>query len=286
MVKRISSPTTSSEEMASLDTNSQEWKQAAEPANPLEKALVAAASDPAARFQFYETLEKSDIFIPQADRFPHASKLSGHEDGKSITTEPVDVVIQTVVREGSVYVPFFSSLLQLQLSVLGHHPRYLCLNAIDFMKMHAEAASDATLVLNPGLPHGKDFTPQEVAAIVDGSIFASNSSPVTRHGSVALSQHSEGEYPRELVDALCRCMAGLPQIHAAHIALIGDDTDQPPSTLIALVVDDDSEIGNLVSGPLGMTTQNDAGCGPVDFAPASYFGDYFDNQEPFYARGN
>lgn len=246
-----------------------------EPQNDLERSLAKAASDPAHCPQFYKDLSQSDIFIVQHGKQPPAQHT------KTTLAEGTMIQIQNIEHNGKPHIPIFSSLVRLQ-AALSHEAAYLGMNALEFMKLTKGAA----LLLNPGADFGKEFTPEEIASIIDGSIWQPNERyTVKKEVKVLLGQPKN--FPTELVNALGRFFKKKKQVKRAWIAhIFNPDDGQKPHTLIAIDV---SENFDEVSAEAGIVVRNVTILDPpVDFMPITGKGGldgYFVKEtKPFYER--
>jgi hypothetical protein len=199
-----------------------------EPQNDLERSLINAANDPAHRPQFYKDFVKSDIFVI------HHGKRPPEKDGKLTLDEGADLQTPTMQFHGKPYIPIFSSLARLQASVYGE-VACLAINALEFLKMTAGSA----LILNPGPDFaGKEITPEEAAAIVDGSVWQPNVRYVAPKEIQAMIGPPKN-YPDDLLEALARFFATKEQVKRAWVAhFFNPDRDEKPHTLIAVEVSD------------------------------------------------
>jgi SseB protein N-terminal domain len=130
------------------------------PQNDLEAALVAASRDPAAHLAFYRVLVESRLFV--IDRSPPSERpVNGVlAVGRQVSLDQFEL-------DGIPHVPVFSSAERIR-QVNAEEVRFLAMGAKDFF----ELVRGAHVVLNPGLDFGKQFLPEEVEGILDGSIFA------------------------------------------------------------------------------------------------------------------
>src|SRR5688572_28596949 len=127
--------------------------------NSLEKSLMSAATNPSSRPQFYRDLLEADIFIIQYGN--NNLDIKNH-----VLQEGAELKIQHIERDGISWLPIFSSLQRLQ-QFIRSESSYLQLKARDFF----EITRGAHVVLNPGFDYGKEFIPQEITGLLDGSIF-------------------------------------------------------------------------------------------------------------------
>lgn len=246
-----------------------------DPQNDLERSLMKAAEDPAHRPQFYRVLVESEIFIIQhGERPPEKEERITLNEGK-------DIQIANIEIQGNLYIPIFSSVPRLQAAITDE-VAYLGINALDFLEMTMGSA----LILNPGSDYGKEFTPQEAASIVDGSIWQ----PVERYVAKKETEVLIGQpknYPKELVDALIRFFKTKKQVKRAWVAHFSNpDRDEKPHTLIAVEVRGEFE---EIMSEAGIVAQNiPIPDPPVDFLPITGSGgieDYFVKEtKPFYER--
>lgn len=125
-----------------------------EPANLLEIALKNAADDPAAGPVFYRELMESKVLIVPAGEKPRI--VNGVVRANS------QISIANLMFDGKPHVPFFSSEKRVPAGT-----EFLMLDA----RALFEITCGAPLVLNPGQPYGKQFLPDEVARLLDGTMF-------------------------------------------------------------------------------------------------------------------
>lgn len=244
------------------------------PENDFEAALMAAASDPAARYDFYKAIQRADLFVIQdGDRLPRVDQ----------TTLPrgESVQIQFIEDNGYQYLPVFSSLTRLE-AVLSEECSFLKMNALDLF----ELTKGADLILNPGCEFGKELPSDEVAAILDGTIFGPLDHRVTQEATEVMIGEPE-RYPRELANGLSAYFSKNHEVSRAWLVHFHDpSTEDPPHTLIA--IEHSGDWDRIVSGA-GLATRDvmipDP---PVDFMPIRGMGgldDYFTSQcEPFYKK--
>lgn len=245
-----------------------------EPQNELERSLIKAADDPAHRPQFYKDFVKSDIFIIQYGVRPE-------KQGRTVLQEGYQLKIQNIDVDGRPHIPIFSSLMRLQ-AVLREEAGYIALNALEFLKL----TQGAELILNPGSDYGKQFTKDEIAQILDGSIWKPQERyTVPKETQVMIGQPAN--YPEELVSALCSLFEKLKSVKKAYLAhFFNPERDEKAHALIGIEVDGNwDEViaqAGLVSRDIKIPDP------PIDFIQISGKGgveDYFLNDcKPFYKR--
>ncbi|MBC8131711.1 MAG: enhanced serine sensitivity protein SseB C-terminal domain-containing protein [Deltaproteobacteria bacterium] len=142
----------------------------------------------------------------------------------------------------------------------------------------------SAVLLNPASDFGKQFAPAEIAALLDGSIFAPHSSRTTTQAEeVFLGQPAD--YPTHVTDALAKYFRRRSDVRAAYLALFANPaTGDPPHTLIGV---DTTGPWKEVAGEAGIVL---AGvCRPdevVDFIQIDDSGvsDYLRGTKPFYKK--
>ena len=245
-----------------------------EPQNDLERSLMRAAGDPAYRPQFYKDLAAADLYIVQPGPPPQGEE-------RTTLAADTEIQIESVAHDGAPHLVIYSSLPRLQASLSGE-VAYLALNALELMKL----TEGASLLLNPGAEFGKAFTPEEIASILDGSIWAADARyTVAKPVEVMLGQPKN--YPTALVDALKTLFKMKKQIKRAWLAhIFNPDDGVQGHTLIGIEV---SGQFDEVCAEAGLVVRNvTIPDPPVDFMQVNGEGGadgYFLNQsQPFYVR--
>ena len=159
------------------------------PGNDLEEALVRAATDPAARSEFYRRVIEGELLFltpdpPGATSAPSAGSM-----------------VNLLSWEGPAgsFVPCFSSPARVREVVekMGDPGSYLALPGRSAFQMLAQIPAEA--FLNPGLGYGKRFVPKEIRKIADGTIFqAFTEGPAAPPR--ALTNRSSQEFSTDLLD--------------------------------------------------------------------------------------
>jgi hypothetical protein len=240
-----------------------------EPANLLEIALKKAADDPASRPLFFRELLDSKVLIISAGDKPRI--VNG------VIPQDTKIGIANIEFGGRPCVPFFTSETRLPAGT-----EYLMLDA----KALFEITRGTYLVMNPGLAYGKEFFPDEVAGLLDGTIFEPQERYVAKKAMQVLIGQPK-EYPQELVEALSRLYASHPVVNRAWVAFYHNpERDAEGGLLIALDIADPKDM-ERVSGESGILI----GSVPkkqkfVDLIRYENSGvaDYFTNQRPFYQK--
>lgn len=193
------------------------------PVNSLEESLMKAASDPAGRPQFYRDFLVSTVYLVQHGVQPP----SLHQ---TVVLEAQQTLkIQNTIHNGVPHVPIFSSLERLQAAITGE-VAYIGINAHELLGI----VNGSPVLLNPGSDFGKEFSVSEVASLVDGSIWKPTERYVVEKPTKVLLGQPKN-YPTQLVQALSRHFATVPEIRKAWLAHYFNPTrDKMPHTLIGI----------------------------------------------------
>lgn len=239
------------------------------PANLLEIALKDAAVDPAAVPRFLCELMDSKILIVPAGEKPRIVNGVAQEGAK--------INLANIEIQGRQCVPFFTSEARLSAGT-----EFLMLDARVFFEM----TRGAHLVMNPGAAYGKEFYPEEISRLLSGEVFEPKERYVAKKDEQVLIGQP-ADYPKELVEALCRLYATKPALKRAWVAFYhnpGRDTEG--GLLIALDVPTQNDM-ERISGESGIviesTPKKQKYVDLVRYADVGVAG-YFTNQKPFYQK--
>ena len=245
--------------------------------NRLDLALQAAASDPASRPDFYRLLLQADVFI--------IGQTSRGGTGEVTLAADNELRIEKWQRQdGSPVIPFFTSQAALQ-RALDHEANYVALPARELFEM----TRGATLVLNPKSPHGKEFYPNEIDALLTGAVTREGEERVLpKATNVLLGQPAN--VPRALLDALSAFFAKRPHVRAAYLALMHDAArDDRPHLVVGIQTDGGGDFVQLAR-EAGAVAGDTAPAGEaVDLcqvtpASAGLSAHFLESVEPFYVR--
>jgi len=243
--------------------------------NNLELALQRAATDPASRPDFYRVLLDSEIYV--------IGNTDAPTEGRSLIPAGAKVsIVQWEKNDGTPVTPFFTSLEALQRS-LKEEARFLALPARSFF----ELVKGQTLVLNPASSHGKEFFPNEVAALLSSGV---NHLPVQRtvqeQTQVLLGQPAA--YPTQMVSALKAFLPRHANVQAAYLCLMQEQgASSTPSLVVGFKGVGDISVAMKEAGVVAADTAQPGT--PVDFVEikegATGIDAYMLNSvEPFYKR--
>lgn len=239
--------------------------------NALELLLAKATVDPASRPAFYKALLEAEIFV--------VGFTDPLIEGRATIPEGAKISIEGWTKnDGTLATPFFTSLEALH---RAHkvETRFVAMPARSFF----ELTRGSFLVLNPMSPHGKEFLPEEVTALLETGM---NSKPVTRviekETKVLLGQPAD--YPGELVSSLSKILTRHPQVKAAYLCLMHDpERDEKPVLVIGL--EGDGNLRDAISEAGAVATETK----PIDFTVLKRgekgISEYmFESVTPFYER--
>lgn len=178
--------------------------------NDLEKALVAAVKDSAAAPEFYRLLLESDLLV--------LGSVEGQEDAnEKFSLAPGGrLKLVTGLKDGSQYLPVFSSLARMQ-EFVKEESKYLAVKGRALL----DVTRGGPIILNPASQYGKELSPQEVQQLLDG--YPSGGQINT--GAVV--------YPAELTAALTALFAARPEVETAWMIQV-TFAGQPPHPLVGV----------------------------------------------------
>jgi hypothetical protein len=242
------------------------------PENRLEALLMQAANDPATRPEFYKELLAADLFvlIIPGNR-PHGKYIA--ESGDTLSIKGIDV-------QGRKLIPVFTSERRLR-EYIQAQDNLAVLNGHALLSMIA--AQNEAVVLNPASSYGKEFTQNEIASLLDGSIFLPEKRFISKEAKVLIGKPAE--YPDKVVDALSSYFQGKPEVQKAYVAQIHvPDSGEPPHLIFAIQTEGDF---SATASDLDAIFKDILGTG--QFADLLQLGkssldDYFKDQEPFFKR--
>lgn len=186
--------------------------------NHLEQTLRLAFQDPSKRVDFFRALMNSTVYVLGEQ---------GEADGK--------ISIQNFAKkDGSIIIPFFSSLPELERGIAADE-KHMTIPARTLFEMTRGNA----LALNPMSDAGKEFSAEEIAALLESATPMPVSSERTP-AKVLLSQPTV--YPSELVAVLSDYFKTRSKVKAAYLVQMYDPTHEDQSHLvIGIDTDDDME---------------------------------------------
>lgn len=234
---------------------------------------MQAANDPGVRPEFYRELLDTDLLVLIVP--------TQAQPGKFIAREGEKLMIKGITVQDKKLIPVFTS--EIRLKEYIQAPDHLAqLKGQALLAIIAEQKNG--MVLNPVSRYGKEFTPEEVAALVDGSMFRQfDKTELPAQQKTLISEPKD--YPDKLVAALKTLFERNSNIEKAYIAQISmPDTGEPPHLLIAIDAAGDFE---AVASGCGIVIKDSLGQGQfADLMPlrGSSLESYFNGSTPFYQK--
>lgn len=176
------------------------------PVNDLERLLVQAATDATARPAFLRAMLESDVYFIREGPPPESA-------GSFVAHTGTTFEVRRIKMEDTLRTPVFTSVDRIS-AIVSEPVSYIGINGRDMFEMFR----GSELVLNPGSQYGKYFTPGEIEAILDGSIFRPVPSRMEIPAGAEILLGQPSHYPRHITDALKELFAGMKQVKAAYLA--------------------------------------------------------------------
>ncbi len=247
------------------------------PENDLERALRLAATDPAARPAFYETLLGATVYAigppkPEGD----AAGVENLKAGDTIS------MITWERTSGEPIVPFFTSCEALS-RTLSEPATFVALPARAFF----EITAGAWLVLNPNLGHAKEFSPDEVTALLAGGLPGAPTPRVVQEDTTVMIGQPV-ERPEVLLAMLARFFGTRPAVRSARLALMHDPSrGEAPTLLLGIEADASEEDVDRLMHAIGAVAADAAPEGQaVDLVRVDGAGSFLSSVEPFYHKAS
>ncbi|QDX29215.1 enhanced serine sensitivity protein SseB [Dickeya poaceiphila] len=220
------------------------------PHNRLEEVLKLAASEPAHRPEFFSELLEATVYV-----LGHSEDVMSGENSLQADSE---LQLQHWEKpDGDSAIPFFSSLEALQLAVTSEQA-FLALPARTLF----DITRGATLFLNPKLPYGKEFLPQEIEHVLSGE----GSGLVQQHildGDTELKIGIPTEMPTQMIDSLTQLFSKHRNVKRAFLAQIQEPDEEQPHLLIGLDVYGD-DLDELIQAAGSVATDTQPDDRPID----------------------
>ncbi|MBL8587066.1 MAG: SseB family protein, partial [Methylobacteriaceae bacterium] len=193
-----------------------------EPENELERLLVRAAADVAARPAFERALVDGQAIVALFGETPDAIVF---DEATKTVPAGTTLHLRTIQREGRDFVPFFSAPSRVWAMTRDSH-----VAAPDAVRAIFARHSGAAFILNPGSAYGKEFMPHEITALLEGRFGEPAAVPRIETATRALIGTPK-DYPDEFVAAMKKACATIPGIERAALAWAAFG-DRPPCLLL------------------------------------------------------
>lgn len=195
-----------------------------EPENDIERLLMRAATEPAARPAFARALMDTQIYVVLVPDKP----LVPGPDGKVTAPPGARLSLQAATRGEEKLVAFFTSPLRAREWFKGEHivaPE----KARELFARHHNAA----FFLNPGSPYGKDFLPGEVKGLLEGHFGDEPRTETIQKPEQVLLAHPK-EVPTDLIAQLAREFGALDSVRCAFLMLAIRAGSSEPSWMLGV----------------------------------------------------
>ena len=239
--------------------------------NDLEKVLVRAASDPVARPAFIAALMASSVVVPGYPDQPLVGDVA--QPGTKLS-------LAAWSDASGPLTPFFTSELALNRALDARgmtDRRFVVLACRDFFGI----ARGQRLLLIPYGPGGKEFTPNEVEALLAGRE-PDGQTLVARTASQVLTG-AAAHIPDALPGVLTRYLEQRPVVERAHLGWIAHPDGQSGYLLVLLAASRESALDGF--GSLGIGEYTGGTSIDVVVVPPGTKKHLLSSLAPFYSRG-
>ncbi|MGL4209027.1 MAG: enhanced serine sensitivity protein SseB C-terminal domain-containing protein, partial [Candidatus Adiutrix sp.] len=254
-------------------------------------ALANAQNDAQAVGAFYSVLLNAKIYVLGHGGETPLDAPKGQMEEKTITKDDKlsFATITTPMAEGPV-VPFFSSLELLAKAAKQEGAPYMVFTGVDFFKM--AVAFEHPLLLNPGHELYHLFTTGEIEHIVK---YAKVAPPKPLSGRVLppgmkVFFSAPENYPYSLVDALCDFLPSHPEVTAAYLTIMRENSEDASQALvIGFEGENHDEIIKMFTPAADIAAGHAEEGLPIDFAlirknEEGVSRHFIDKVEPFYRK--
>ena len=181
-----------------------------EPENDIERMLLRALAEPAARPGFARALMDAEIFLVLISE---DGQIVTGPDGKAAIPEGTRLTLASVVRGEEKLLPLFTAPSRAHSWFKGDH-----IVAPERTRDLFCRFPDAPYALNPGSDYGRDFTPGEVQRMLAGLFDEGPQTRITAAPEKVLLVHP-GEIPEALIAALRSQLGATKSVRGAWLML-------------------------------------------------------------------
>lgn len=254
--------------------------------DPLAKSLAEAIKNNTdeARHEFYTILINSQVFVLGRPQDESAKPGEGPRAIKPDDQFLINACPHPFIKDQKA-LPFFSSLEHLKRAA-PPNSQYMGFSALHILSMSLEMG--LPLILNPGFQVNKLFAKEEVEFLLKSTVEEPFEQRYYAPGSKVYLSSPE-KYPQEMVGALLDFLPKYPEIKAAYLAVMKEESEEAQPVL---VIGFEAESGDLsemfrAAGPL-VGEYAEEGM-PIDFAKIQAgergLSQYFlEKADPFYRR--
>jgi hypothetical protein len=181
-----------------------------EPENDIERMLLRASAEPAARPGFARALMDAEIFLVLISE---DGPIVTGPDGKAVLSEGTRLMLASVERGEEKLLPFFTAPSRARGWFKGDH-----IVTPERTRDLFRRFPDAPYALNPGSDHTRDFTPAEVQRLLADQFDEGRQIRITEAPEKVLLVHP-GEMPDALIAALGSELGAIKSVRGAWLML-------------------------------------------------------------------
>jgi hypothetical protein len=181
-----------------------------EPENDIERLLIRASAEPAARPGFARALMDAEIFVVLVS---DGAKIMPGPDGNAVIAAGAKLSMPSVSRGEEKLLPFFSAPSRARAWFNGDH-----IVAPERTRDLFERYPNEPFIFNPGSDYGKEFTPGEVKGLLAGHFDQSPQTITIETPEQVLLAHPK-ETPVALIEALGRELGNVRSVQGAWLML-------------------------------------------------------------------
>jgi len=239
----------------------------------LEELLTRSAKEPGYRAEFYRRLLVDDIVaLTAGPSFP---------PGEHVAAEATRIQLRALA-DG--VIPIFTSTERIfDGGVIKEQVDTIQMKGEDLFKM----TRGSRLVLNPYSGYGKEFVPEEVERMLDGTVMEPVHSQLKLEKDTQVLLGQPSVYPTEMVETLKRLFSTKPEVNAAYVGWIHNPASgEDPHYIFGVSLASASDIDAIMNAAGSAIQTFDKPGGFVDFIVIENSGlsDYFLQTEPFYSK--
>jgi hypothetical protein len=180
-------------------------------------------------------------------------------------------------------IPFFTSAKRIfDNNIIKHQVKFLEVEGKNLFAI----LKGKTLVLNPNSDHTKEFSPEEIERLVDGTYFSKSVRRLKIDKLTPIKIKQPDKYPTEVVKALVNLFSNKPDVNAAYVGWMYDPaSDDPPHYIFGI---DSRGDWNSLSGEAGFLVNQILGdemFNLIQMTGQNGIEDYFvKGTKPFYTK--
>jgi hypothetical protein len=216
-----------------------------EPENDIERMLIRASAEPAARPGFARALMDAQVFVAL---IASGKPIVKGADGSATIPEGATLSLPSVTRGDENLLPFFSAPVRAHAFLKEEH-----VVAPGTVRELFVRYPNVSFVLNPGSDYGKEFTPAEVKRLLAGQFDDGVQTTVIDEAEQVLLGHPK-KIPDALIAALGKELGAIASVKGAWLMLAMRASESNQTWMLG--VDDDGPWED-VQNAVGRAVQGD-----------------------------